>query len=62
MSNFLKMKKGDYSKLARKWLENSSRFQLDGLALKGMKIDLVEVGFIRCYFVIPDHLLVSYFT
>ncbi|GJS92454.1 thioesterase superfamily protein [Tanacetum coccineum] len=50
------MKKGDYSKLARIWLENSSKFELDGLALKGMKIDCVELGYIRCYFVIPHHL------
>ncbi|XP_071733482.1 uncharacterized protein [Rutidosis leptorrhynchoides] len=51
------MEKGDYSKLAKEWLENSSRFQLDGMAQKGMKIDRVELGYVRCYFVIPDHLL-----
>ncbi|PWA72607.1 thioesterase superfamily protein [Artemisia annua] len=50
------MKKGDYTKLAKIWLENNSKFELDGLALKGMKIDRVELGYIRCYFVIPDHL------
>lgn len=51
--------KGDYSKLARKWLENSSKFELDGLALEGMKIDRVEVGFLRVHFVVPDRLSVS---
>ncbi|XP_024972967.1 uncharacterized protein LOC112511537 isoform X2 [Cynara cardunculus var. scolymus] len=48
---------GDNSKLARKWLENSSKFQLDGLALQGMRIDRVEKGLIRCDFVVPDNLL-----
>ncbi|XP_071729426.1 uncharacterized protein [Rutidosis leptorrhynchoides] len=50
------MKKGDYSKLAKKWLENSSTFQLDGMAQRGIKIDRVEFGYVRCYFVVPDHL------
>ncbi|GKE51351.1 thioesterase superfamily protein [Tanacetum coccineum] len=50
------MKKGDYTKLARIWLENSSNVELDGLALKGMKIDRVDLGYIRCYFLIPHHL------
>ncbi|CAH1419291.1 unnamed protein product [Lactuca virosa] len=48
--------KVDYSKAAKKWLENSSKVQLDGLALQGMRIDRVEIGLIRCDFVIPDHL------
>nr|XP_043637453.1 uncharacterized protein LOC122608412 [Erigeron canadensis] len=50
------MKKGDYTKLARKWLENSSKFELDGLALEGMNIYIVEQGFIKCSLVIPNHL------
>ncbi|KAI3512610.1 hypothetical protein L1887_19926 [Cichorium endivia] len=53
MNNRMKV---DYSKAAKKWLEKSSQFPLDGLALKGMRIDRVEVGLIRIGFVIPDHL------
>ncbi|KAL4559984.1 hypothetical protein LXL04_032132 [Taraxacum kok-saghyz] len=48
--------KVDYSKAAKKWLENSTKFQLDGLALQGIRIDRVEIGVVRCNFVIPDHL------
>lgn len=51
--------KVDYSKAAKKWLENSSMVQLDGLALQGIRIDRVEIGLIRCDFVIPNHLSVS---
>ncbi|KAL8226170.1 hypothetical protein R6Q57_018727 [Mikania cordata] len=50
------MIKGDYSKLTKKWFQNSSNFELDGLALQGLKIDRIEVGLVKSSFVIPDHL------
>ncbi|KAJ0938328.1 putative Thioesterase domain, HotDog domain superfamily, acyl-coenzyme A thioesterase 13 [Helianthus annuus] len=51
------MIKGDYTKLTKKWFQHSSNFELDGLALQGLKINHVEVGLVRAAFVIPDHLL-----
>ncbi|KAI7754952.1 hypothetical protein M8C21_026765 [Ambrosia artemisiifolia] len=50
------MKKGNYTKLTRLWFQNSSNFELDGLALQGLKIDHIDVGLVRCSFVVLDHL------